>query len=76
MKYKLSEEDINLLNRIRKITLTNYGIDELGYIEVENLLSAIDDLEREVDELNDKIERIVNERDTFYRHISREEYEG
>lgn len=76
MKYKLSEEDINLLNRIRKITLTNYEIDELGYIEVENLLSAIDDLEREVDELNDKIERIVNERDTFYRHISREEYEG
>lgn len=76
MKYKLSEEDINLLNRIRKITLTNYGIDELGYIEVENLLSAIDDLEREVDELNEKIERIVNERDTFYRHISREEYEG
>lgn len=67
MKYKLTEQDINLLNRAKKITLTNYGIDDLGYIEVDNLLSAIDDLYREVEYQQEKYTNLKDDMELHYQ---------
>ena len=59
---KIDESSFEILNKVSKITLTDYGIKWFdaenidGYIDADNLMSAIEDLLVEIDYLNEKLE--------------------
>lgn len=60
---KLDEKDIAVIEKATEITLTDYEIkkiDNEGYIDPNNLVSAIDDLCMEVDYLEEKIRDVKN----------------
>lgn len=55
---KLSKDDIETIEKVSKITLTNYEvktIEDEGYIDPYNLINALEDLLCEVDNLEEKI---------------------
>ena len=66
MKYKLNEEELELMKRVSKTTITNYFIDNKGYIEIDSLMCAIDDLYREVDYQKEQYEDLKNDMESYY----------
>lgn len=54
MKIKLDEYSIEVLNKAREITITNYEYDD-GSIEPEALINCIEDLMYEVHNLEEKL---------------------
>lgn len=56
MKYQLSDVDINMLERVCKKIRVSTGIDDDGYIEIDNLLGIIEELEDKYDEAEEDIE--------------------
>ena len=66
MKYKLNEEELELMKRVSKTTITNYFIDNEGYIEIDSLMCAIDDLYREVDYQKEQYEDLKNDMEGYY----------
>lgn len=76
MKYKLDEYWKNIEQKAEKITMTNYEVDYQDYIKVENLLSIIDDLIREIEHLKEEKEAIEQDRNDNYRPIPVKEQVG
>ena len=66
MKYKLNEEELELMKRVSEATITNYFIDNEGYIEIDSLMCAIDDLYREVDYQKEQYEDLKNDMESYY----------
>jgi len=54
MKIQLSEIDQRVIERVCKIILESPGIDEEGWIEVEDLLAILDSLEDSYRDLEDE----------------------
>lgn len=73
MKYKLDEKELELMKRVSAITITDYEVDNKGYIEIESLICAIEDLEYEIDRLNEKYEDLKQDIEDNYKPISRME---
>ena len=76
MKYKLDEYWKAVEQKAEKITMTNYEVDYQDYIELENLLSIIEDLIGEVEHLKEEKEEIEQDRDDNYRPIPVKEQIG
>lgn len=74
----LKEHEVGKILKAQKITLTNYK-DEMiicgdkGYIEPYTLYTIIEDLLMEIDGLEEKIESILNDRDSNWKPLSIEE---
>jgi len=74
----LKEHEVGKILKAQKITLTNYK-DEMiicgdkAYIDPYTLYSVIEDLLMEVDGLEEKIEDILNDRDSNWKPLSIEE---
>ena len=54
------------VNKASDKTDTDYEIDNQGYIEVKNLISAIADLYCEADRLLEEYEDLKNDMDNYY----------
>ena len=66
MKYKLDEKEIFLMQKVSEKTITDYGIDNEGYIEIDSLMSAIDDLYREADRYEEEYEELKKDMERYY----------
>lgn len=66
MKYKLNEEELNLMEKVRKITLTDYEIDAEGYIEIKMLLDALDSLVYDNKYQQERYEELHNRMELYY----------
>ena len=56
---KLNKKEIEIIERVQEITLTDYGIkkiEEEGYIDTNNLIVALEDLLNETERLEEQIE--------------------
>lgn len=79
---KVDETNFDILDRVSKMTLTDYEIKWFdkknidGYIPAENLLSMIEDLLCEIDRLEEEIEDIKQDLEDNYRPIPYEEQIG
>lgn len=76
MKFKLDEHWKNIEQKAEKITMTDYEVDYQDYIEVENLLSIIEDLIGEIEHLKEEKEAIEQDRNDNYRPIPVKEQVG
>ena len=73
--YELDEEDKKILEKVQKITVTDY--EEKGeYIPVENFICIIEDLLMEIDSLQEKYDDLVEDMEQNYRPISLREQVG
>ena len=77
MKYKLDEKEIFLMKKVSEKTITDYGIDNEGYIEIDSLMSAIDDLYREADRYKEEYEEQKKDMERYYelKREWRDDYE-
>lgn len=66
MKYKLDEKEIFLMQKVREKTITDYGIDNEGYIEIEDLICAIENLYREADSYEEKYNELEKDMERYY----------
>lgn len=66
MKYKLDEKEIFLMQKVREKTITDYGIDNEGYIEIEDLICAIENLYREADRYEEKYNDLEKDMERYY----------
>lgn len=74
MKYQLSEIDKRVIDRASNITCVDYEIDNDNYIEADNLLTIIDDLEDKYDEIYNKlIEFDEKMQETWREHFINEQ---
>ena len=76
MKYRLDDNNLRIIRKASEITCTNYEIDNQDYIEIENLLDAIECLEYEVDRLNEKYEDLKQDIEDNYKRIPISEQVG
>ena len=75
MYYKLEDRELEKINRVAKITLTDYELVN-NFISVENMMAAIEDLLSEIDNLEEKIKDREQEIEDNYRPISVAEQYG
>ena len=74
--YQMNEQEKELIEKISGITNTDYQVDEHDAIEVEHIMSALDDLFRELENLKEAFkeykEEIENEsKEKFLESIVR-----
>lgn len=74
---KLDSYDLNILDKVEKITLTDYDIRKYperneGYIDSDNLIVLIEDLLNEIDIRNEKIEDLENDDENDYPNEERD----
>lgn len=73
--YLLSERDLNLIEKVSDITCTKYDVKN-NMIEIEQLLSIIEDLKCAVQYEQEKYEDLVKEIYDNYKAISKvDQYE-
>ena len=76
IKVRLSDVNISLLERVSNITGTETGIDEDGWIDVDFILSALDELQDKYDDLEDHYEDFKQDvKDNFKRKTLKESFE-
>ena len=76
IKVRLNDVNISLLERVSNITGTETGIDEDGWIEVDFILSALDELQDKYSELEDHYEDFKQDvKDNFKRKSLKESFE-
>jgi hypothetical protein len=68
MYYKLNSDEYELLNRIQNKTLSSYDIKE-DLIPVENLISVIEDLVYELNNLEERYKDLEEDLETNYKPI-------
>ena len=74
-KIRLNDANIRLLERISDITGVETGIDKDGWIDVDYLFSALDDLEDCYEDLDDKFRDYIQDvDDNFKRKSLKESY--
>ena len=78
---KINQDIFDILDKVQKITLTDYEIkwfdkeNKDGYIDIENLISAINDLLSEIGYLQELIEDMKQPRDEYEDPYSYEAWE-
>ena len=75
MYRKLSNDELEIIKRVAKITLTDYEVKN-DFIPVENLLVAIKDLLLEIDRLEEEKEDFEQQVEDNYRPIPISEQVG
>lgn len=77
MKYKLTDEEKELMQKVEDITITKYEIDNEGYITIEDLMCAIDDLVLDAKYQEEKYQDLKNDMELHYQLRSewRDDYE-
>lgn len=79
---KVDESNYETLDKVSKITLTDYEIRWFdaenidGYIDANNLFSMIEDLLSEIDKLEEENEDIKNDIESNYRPLTNAELYG
>ena len=66
MKYKLTEQEKELMQKVEDITITKYEIDNEGYITIEDLMCAIDDLVLDAKYQEEKYQDLKNDMELHY----------
>lgn len=66
---KLDEDDLKLINKISKLTLTNYEVTG-DFIPVDSLISVIEDLMVEYDGISEEFEDYKQYVDYNYRPLT------
>lgn len=66
MKYKLTEKEKELIERVSAITITKYEIDNEGYITIEDLMCAIEDLVIDNKYQEEKYQDLKNDMESYY----------
>ena len=66
MKYKLTEQEKELMQKVEDITITKYEIDNEGYIKIEDLMCAIDDLVIDNKYQEEKYQDLKNDMELHY----------
>ena len=66
MKYKLTDKEKEVIERASKITITKYEIDNEGYITIEDLMCAIEDLILDNKSLEEKYQDLKNRMESYY----------
>ena len=75
MYYKLKEEELKIIKKIEKITLTDYEIKE-NLIPIDSLMAIIYDLKYELGLAEEKYNDLERDLEDNYRPISKaEQYE-
>lgn len=75
MYYKLDSEDLELMEKVAKLTGMDYEL--LGdFIPVDSLLHSIEDLMNEIGKLEEKIEDLEQDIENNYKPISYAEQVG
>lgn len=59
--YQMNEQEKELIEKISGITNTDYQVDEHDSIEVEHIMSALDDLFRELENLKEAFQEYKEE---------------
>lgn len=59
--YQMNEQEKELIEKISGITNTDYQVDEHDAIEVEHIMSALDDLFRELESLKEAFQEYKEE---------------
>lgn len=72
MKYKLNDDELEIIKSAEEVTRTDYGIRE-KYILIECLISVIEDLLSEVAELKERYNELENDLEENYSPIPYEE---
>lgn len=72
MKYKLNDNELEIIKSAEEVTRTDYGIRE-KYILIECLISVIEDLLSEVTELKERYNELENDLEENYSPIPYEE---
>lgn len=76
VKVRLNDVNISLFERVSNITGTETGIDKDGWIDVDTILSALDELTDKYDDLGDKLNDFKQDvNDNFKRKSLKESYE-
>ncbi len=75
MYYKLEDSELEKINEISKITRTDYELSG-NFIPVESLMSVIEDLLIEIDRSKEELEDEVEQRENYYKPISKYEEVG
>lgn len=74
MKYKLTKRDRDLIEEVSERTDVNYEVDRERYIDVDNLISLIDDLFKLYIKLEDKfIEYDTKVNESYREHFINEQ---
>ena len=66
MKYKLTNEQKEMIKHIEDTIFSKYEIDMQDYIEIETLFTILEDLMGKIGYLKDKIEDIKDELNNDY----------
>lgn len=66
MKYKLTEQEKELMQEVKDITITKYEIDNEGYITIEDLMCAIEDLVIDAKNQEEKYQDLKNRMESYY----------
>lgn len=72
MYCKLTKDEIDVINRISDITITDYDLNG-EYMPVDSWQTASYDLLNEVTRLQEQIQDIINDREANYRAITKAE---
>lgn len=64
----LSKKELNLINKIQKITYTDYDLKG-NFIPIESYMSIIEDLMNEIESLDEKYKQLERELEENYRPI-------
>lgn len=75
MYRKLENEELERINRVSKITCTDYDLKG-NFIPVDSLLAAVEDLLIEVDRLEEKYKEFEQEVEDNYKPYTKEEMYG
>lgn len=75
MYYKLDNDELEKINRVSKITLTDYELKG-NFIPVESMMVAIENLLIEIDNLEEERKNREQDIEDNYRPYTREELYG
>jgi hypothetical protein len=75
MYYRLDNNEFERINRVSKITLTDYELKG-NFIPVESMMAAIEDLLIEIDNLEEERKNREQDIEDNYRLYTREELYG
>lgn len=70
--YKLSNEEMEIVKKVQKRTITEYDIQN-DFVAIQDIMYMVEDLLNEVDRLEEELEEEIQDRKDNYKRISYEE---